>query len=124
MDRTGNSSYTVEFEGGVQEVHLDDLKEYLVEEFKEEGVDLWYSRNPNVTPRDEEIEVGVVEKIVGHRRNENGRLEFLVKWVGFDSTQNTWEHPGNLFKCPWGLMTYCGENSLVLDGLDMAPKLS
>jgi hypothetical protein len=32
-----------------------------------------------------------VEKIVDHRRNKRNEWEYLVKWVGYDATDNTWE---------------------------------
>ena len=35
--RTSHSSYTIGFEGGDTEVHIDDLKEYEVDEFEGEG---------------------------------------------------------------------------------------
>ena len=34
--------------------------------------------------------VDEIEKIVG-RRTVRGRFQYLVKWLGYDSTQNTWE---------------------------------
>ena len=119
--RTGESSYTVTFEGGEQEVHIDDLKEYQVEEFKEEGLNLFYSQNPAIAPRDEDVEEAIVECIKGHRFNELGRIELLVKWVGWDDSYNTWEHPGNLVRCANGFLTYCGLNGIALDTLDLLP---
>lgn len=37
-----------------------------------------------------------VERVVGKKRLENGKIVYLVKWVGYDSTQNTWESLQNL----------------------------
>lgn len=37
-----------------------------------------------------------VEKIVATRVNKQGKNEYLVKWVGYDATQNTWEPEKNL----------------------------
>uniref|UniRef100_A0A914WQ18 Chromo domain-containing protein n=1 Tax=Plectus sambesii TaxID=2011161 RepID=A0A914WQ18_9BILA len=40
-----------------------------------------------------------VELIVERRVAENGTIEFLVKWKGFDETMNTWEPVDNLSNC-------------------------
>lgn len=37
-----------------------------------------------------------VEKVVGKKRLDNGKLVYLIKWVGYDSSQNTWESLQNL----------------------------
>ena len=92
-----------------------------MEEFKEEGEGLWYAQQPKKGPRDEEMGDAIVEKIVKHRKNNLGRVEFLVKWVGWSDEHNTWEHPGNLLKCSNGLITYCAENCIALDALDLVP---
>jgi hypothetical protein len=39
-----------------------------------------------------------VEKIVNHRETENGKIEYLLKWKGCNSNENTWEPIQNL-KC-------------------------
>ena len=36
-----------------------------------------------------------VEKIIDKRINNNGTIEFLVKWYGFDETFNSWESKDN-----------------------------
>ena len=36
-----------------------------------------------------------VEKIIDKRINNNGTIEFLVKWSGFDETFNSWESKDN-----------------------------
>ena len=39
-----------------------------------------------------------VERIVAHKI-EKGTLRYLVKWVGYDDKENTWEPEQNL-RCP------------------------
>ena len=40
---------------------------------------------------DDESEVFNVEQIVGKRTMDDGQTEYLVKWLGFDDSENTWE---------------------------------
>lgn len=37
-----------------------------------------------------------VEKVLAHRQNRKGKLQFLLKWKGFPSSENTWEKEDNL----------------------------
>jgi hypothetical protein len=46
-----------------------------------------------------------VEAIVGKRVNTNGKTEYLVNWKGYDSEENSWEEPTNLF-CPDKIREY------------------
>ena len=41
-----------------------------------------------------------VEKILKKKRTEDGEVRYLVKWDGYDSTENTWEPPENFSGCP------------------------
>lgn len=40
-----------------------------------------------------------VERIVDHRTDYKGRRRFLLKWKGYDDSENTWEKEENL-NCP------------------------
>jgi hypothetical protein len=46
-----------------------------------------------------------VEKIITHRRNDNND-EFLVKWLGYPNSENTWEPKTNLTNCQQLLEEY------------------
>jgi transposase InsO family protein len=53
----------------------------------------------------EEDNVFQVERIIAHRGN-NHQKEFLVKWLGYDETENTWEPETNLTNCQQLLAQY------------------
>merc|ERR1711936_1518045 len=42
-----------------------------------------------------EAEYGV-ESVVSKRETEEGKVEYLVKWKGYDASENTWEPVENL----------------------------
>ena len=41
-----------------------------------------------------------VEKILKKKRTPDGEVHYLVKWEGYDSSENTWEPPENFSGCP------------------------
>jgi len=47
----------------------------------------------------EDKEYYEVEAIKDKRILVNGDLEYLIKWQGYDDTENTWEPMGNLSSC-------------------------
>lgn len=47
----------------------------------------------------------IVEKIVGKRKNINGKVEYLLKWKGYPSSDNSWE-PEEHLNCPELIFAY------------------
>lgn len=55
------------------------------------------TRNDKTNKDDEANEEYEVEAIVDKRIGSNGQVEYLVKWQGYDASDNTWEKVTNLF---------------------------
>ena len=51
-----------------------------------------------IPEKDSDGETFEVEKIVAKRKRQ-GRIEFLVKWRGYNSDENSWEPKANLAGC-------------------------
>jgi hypothetical protein len=56
----------------------------------------------------EEDSVFEVERILAHQDNGNG-TEYLIKWLGYLNSENTWEPDTNLTNCRLHLRKYHGQ---------------
>ena len=87
--RVSESSYELEISPGkFTTLHVSQLKPHFDNEFSAEKLEMFH-----FTPTKEDFEATVdewiAEKVINHRVNKFGKLEFLVKWKGFD--EHTWE---------------------------------
>lgn len=91
--RQGEHSYLVEVKPGrVIPVHRSQMKEHVENEFSGDQLRLFH-----FSPEAEDFNTGPdeweVEKILAHRTNKKGKLEFLVKWK--DWPDKEWEPMSN-----------------------------
>jgi hypothetical protein len=95
--RTGQDSYEIEVKTGIfQNVHITQLKIHLEDRFVGKPLPLNFYQGE---AEDLEATPGeyVVEKFLSHRKGPNGQWQFLVKWKGWDESDNTWEPIGHFF---------------------------
>ena len=81
--RTAHGPYVLNDDRGVQlqrVVPLDQMKVLYTPDDAPAGS----------AEKDDPTTVYVVEKIISHRQDESGELEFLVKWKGYSSAENSW----------------------------------
>ena len=73
-----------------QDLEIDDEE---VVKIKEENI---YEEYDDI-PMNEEHEIEfIVEKIIDKFNGPDGRVQYLIKWKGYESTENTWEPADNL----------------------------
>ena len=77
--------YTVLTPYGDEDHHMDAMKPYTPELTGKSIPFLYYK--PTTVP---EGDTWIVEKILKHRKSRDGRLQWLVKWRGYEKT--SWEN--------------------------------
>ena len=97
LERTGEHSYVIQMdEKRRQNAHRSQLKEYHHDEATlGPPIKLYHFKQSRGEAENSRIHECVIEKVVTHRRNEEGELEFLVQWEG--SPERTWEPLQNFF---------------------------
>lgn len=76
------------------------------------------SSNDTAKTRKED-ELFTVEKILKHRGTSSNGYQYLIKWEGYDSSENTWEPETGLTNCYKKVSTYKFNNKL---GKPVFPK--
>ena len=83
--------YRVSTPTGIQEFHGEDLKPYVPEPGTN-GVPYHYYCPPEDVP---EKDTWIIEKIVGHRKDRSGRLQWKCRWRNYGPEEDTWEFAEN-----------------------------
>ena len=126
VERVGESSFHLQIRPGIfQDVHLDQVKPYTVDE--EWGIGrpllpLVYRQN-----QEDHIPNRKVEKILARRLNDRGESEFLTHWEGTPDSDDTWETALTfLSACDPRWLEFCWNNNVgveVLDALEAEREL-
>ena len=81
-----DGKYKISFSEGVQDIHMERMKMYLPK-IDRKKIELHYYKPSQPLP---ENDTYVVDRILKHRI-KNGKHQWLVRWRGYDSFQDTWE---------------------------------
>ena len=113
--RLGESSYKVLIKPGTPHaVHLDQTKPFVVGE----PVEL-YHYAPGYRTEGVAQNEWLVDEIIDHRLDEDGKLMFLNRWEDFEQGQTTCDPVGNFVnRCSWKLPLYCKQHGISLDLID------
>ncbi|XP_078395680.1 chromodomain Y-like protein isoform X1 [Cetorhinus maximus] len=57
------------------------------------------------------LKKNLVERIVAKRKNKKGRTEYLVRWKGYDSDDDTWEPEHHLVNCEEYILEFNRQHS-------------
>ena len=64
---------------------------------------------PDLVQGNEEFEI---EAILTHRTYKNHEIRYLIKWKGYDTSENTWEPESNLLNAEEELNNYKSRHNL------------
>ena len=111
--REGEHSYTIEIkEGVVIKAHRTFLKKSFNNHTMGQGTPLFYHRRTVVDPQ-MLVDEWVVDKILKHRMTPEGKIEFYVKWLGYEEESAGWEPVENFFiKMNTDIIRYCKEKGV------------
>lgn len=114
--REGERSYLIEVKEGVTiKAHRSFLKKCLNQTFQGQPIPLFYHKRTVIDP-EAQVDEWIVEKILRHRINKKGEVEFLTQWKGFDATAATWEPVGNfIHRFNTDFLEYCQNKGIPID---------
>ncbi|WJX86052.1 La ribonucleoprotein [Trifolium repens] len=93
---TEKENTQLEKEGNEDNQAEDSEEDESDEEQQENGVD-----DPELEQNIPSLDDGFYEvEVIRRKRTRKGKLEYFVKWLGWDESANTWEPPENLVGVP------------------------
>ena len=116
INREGENSYNIEVkEGAIIKAHRSFLKKCFNKNNVGQGYPMFYHRRTVVDPQ-MLVDEWVVDRILKHRIMPDGKVQFKIKWLGFDEDSAGWEPIENFFiKINTDLIQYCKDKGLKLD---------
>ena len=97
ISRKGANSYEIQVkENLIMDVNVGDLKRFVEDKLNGDPVPLFYHQR-TVTNLEASPDEGVVDKILGHRVDKDGKYWFKVKWEGLAESDATWEPINSFF---------------------------
>ena len=114
--REGNRSYLVQIREGVTiKAHLSFLKPCTTKIFQGTPVPLFYHQRTVVDP-EAQVDEWIVDKILRHRINKQGNIEFLTTWKGYEIKDATWEPVKNfIHRYNSDFLQYCQNKNLTVN---------
>ena len=112
VQRVGQSSFQIQIRPGmIQDVHLDQIKPYVIDEVLGIGRQITYRREePDQSTQRR------VEKIRDQRVNDRGETEFLTHWEGTQESEDAWEPAsGFLSACSPEWLDFLWDNDVDVD---------
>ena len=99
IQRVGSTSYKVQIKPGVEwDCHREWMKPYVEDTILGRGVPLFYHQGTTRSSGLRETQ-DPVKQILKHRLH-NGKMQFLTRWKGASSHEDTWEDVENFIGGP------------------------
>ena len=61
------------------------------------GVEIKHEETPELNGNEDNDEEFKVEKIIDKRFDAYGKIQYFIKWKGYDEKDNSWEPIGNKY---------------------------
>ena len=114
--REGSQSYLIQIREGVTiKAHQSFLKPCLSKYFLGKPIPLYYHQRTVIDP-EAQVDEWIVDRILKHRVDRAGNVEFLTTWKGYDESAATWEPVRNfIHRYNSDFLQYCQNKNLPIN---------